>query len=75
MSPSQGDFKHFAMLIYLKIFCYQCEQHLNITMSEDKVDSGLSGRGKVFGESKMGIKDWLLLPHFSHLQCNLIETS
>ena len=59
MSSSQGDFKHFVTFIHLKIYCSKCEQHLNIPISEDKVDSGLSGRGakcsvKARWESKTG---------------------
>ena len=53
-----GQFQTFCH-IHLKIFCYKCEQHLNIPISEDKVDSGLSGRGakcsvKARWESKTG---------------------
>ena len=50
---------------------------LPICIFEYEVDSGLSraAQCKLFSESKMGIKYWLLPPHFSHLlhNYNLIE--
>ena len=45
---------------------YVHSEMLSICIFEDGVDSGSCGaQCKMFSESKMGIKYWLLLPHFS----------